>query len=194
MKSLEIQVPRLNKKLDTNTKEICKIKHENVKLKQALSLAVYNVDAREQYGCRENIRIHVVAEKLNSNNDDGEEVVADIAAELGIDINECDVQRAHTLGKKKKSPAGKPRQIIACFISYKKRNELLHAKKKLKGSKNYSKAILTQDLSPLRSKLLNYVKFECNDKVVLCHSMNGCIRMKKASGRVDEEGKDNGVR
>ena len=50
MKSLEIQVQRLNKKLDTNTKEIGKLKDENVKLKQALSLAVYNVDAVEQYG------------------------------------------------------------------------------------------------------------------------------------------------
>ena len=129
MKSIETQVQRLNKKLDTNTKEIGKLKNENIKLKQALSLAVYNVDALEQYGRRENIRIHGVAEKLNSNKDDGEEVVANIAAELGIDINECDIQRAHRLGKKKNSPGGKPRQIIARFISYKKRNELLHAKK-----------------------------------------------------------------
>ena len=164
MKSLEIQVQRLNKKLGTNTKEIGKLKHKNVKLKQALSLAVYNVDVLEQYGRRENIRIHGVAEKLNSNYDDGEEVVADIAAELGIDINECDIQRAHRLGKKKISPGGKPRQIITRFISYKKRNELLHAKKNLKGSKNYPKAFLTEDLTPLRSKLLNYVKYECNDK------------------------------
>ena len=84
---------------------------------------------------------------------------------------------------------GKPRQTFACFISYKKQNELLHAKKNLKGSKNYPKAFLTEDLTPLRSKLLNYVKYECNDKFVLCHSMNGRIRMKKASGRVDKEGK-----
>ena len=40
IKSLEIQVLRLNKKLDTNTKKIGKLKDKNVKLKQALSLAV----------------------------------------------------------------------------------------------------------------------------------------------------------
>ena len=51
--------------------------------------------------------------------DDGE-VVANIAAELGIDINKCDIQKAHKLGKKKKSPGGKQRQIITRFISYKK--------------------------------------------------------------------------
>ena len=49
MKSLHIQVQRLNKKLEANTKEIGKLKNENVKLKQALSLAVYNVGALEQY-------------------------------------------------------------------------------------------------------------------------------------------------
>ena len=119
MKSPKIQVQRLNKKLETNTKEIGKSKDENVKLKQALSLAVYNVDALEQYERRKNIRIHGVAEKINSNKDDGEEVVANIAGELGIDINECDVQSGHRLGKKKKSPGGKPQQISARFISHK---------------------------------------------------------------------------
>ena len=179
MKSLKIQVQRLNKKLETNTKEIGKSKDENYKLKQALSLAVYNVDALEQYGRRENIRIHGVAEKINSSKDDGEEVVANIAAELGIAVNECDIQRGHRLVKKKKSPGSKQRQIIVRFISYQKRNELLHAKKSLKGSKNYSTTFLTEDLTPLRLKLLNYVKYECNDKFVLCHSRNGRIRMKK---------------
>ena len=48
MKSLEIQVQRLNKKLETNTNEIGKLKEENVKLKQALSLVVYNIDRLEQ--------------------------------------------------------------------------------------------------------------------------------------------------
>ena len=88
--------------------------------------------------------------------------MANILAELDIDINKCDIQRAHKLGKEKKSPGGKLRLIIAHFSSYKKRNELLQAKKKkkLKGSKNYSKAFLTEDLTPLHSKLLNYVKYE----------------------------------
>ena len=90
-------------RVETNTKEIAKLRAENVKLKQALSLTVYNVDAPEQYGRRENIRIHGVAEKINRNKDEGEEVVANIAAELGI----------NRLCEKKKSLGGKLRQIIA---------------------------------------------------------------------------------
>ena len=61
---------------------------------------MYYVDALEPYGRPENIRIHGVAEKINSNKDDEEKLVASIAAKLGIDINECDIQRAHRLGKK----------------------------------------------------------------------------------------------
>ena len=70
----------------------------------------------------------------------------------------------------------------------------MQKKKKIKESKKYAKVFLTANLAPLRSILLNYVKCECNDKVVLRHSMNDRIRMKKASGRVVKEGKDNGVR
>ena len=117
---------------------------------------MYNVDRLEQYGRRKNIRIHGVAEKINSNKDDGEEVVANIAAELAIGINECAIQRAHRLGKKKKPP--KSRQIIARFISYKKRNELLHAKKKLKGSKNYPKTFLAKGPDPPTFKIIKLRK------------------------------------
>ena len=53
--------------------------------------------------------------------------MANIAAELGININERIIKRAHRLSEKKKSCGGKPKQIIARFISFKKRNEVLLA-------------------------------------------------------------------
>ena len=145
---------------------------------------MYNVDALEQYQRRENIHIRGVAEKANSNKDDGEEVMANISAELSIEINECNIQRAHRLVKNKKSSRGKLRKIA---------KQITACKKKFKESKKHAKVFLTANLTPLRLILLNYVKYECNDKFVLCHSMNGRIRMKKASGRVVKEGKDNGI-
>ena len=83
------------------------------------------------------------------------------------------------MGKKKKSPTGKPRPIIARFVSYKKRSEFLYAKKKLKENAIYKSAFITEDLTPLRVKLLRYAKEECEDNFVLCHAINGAIRMKK---------------
>ena len=70
---------------------------------------------------------------------------------------------------------------MARFVSYKKRSEFLHAKKKLKENAIYKSAFITEDLTPLRAKLLRYVKEECEDNFVLCHTMNDAIRMKKSA-------------
>ena len=48
MKKLESQVHELKAKLNDNNKEMLKLKAENIKLKQALSQHVFNVDAIEQ--------------------------------------------------------------------------------------------------------------------------------------------------
>ena len=81
--------------------ELSHVKCENEKLKQAFNLNIYKIDELEQYGRRENLRIHGVPES-NSKADDGEWVLFIIAEELDIDFNERDIQRAHRLGKKPK--------------------------------------------------------------------------------------------
>jgi len=129
---LQDEISGLKKTIKNNENEIGKLNFENAKLKQALLLNIFNVNAVEQYGRRENIRIHNVPEKAG-NHDDGEEIVLQIAEELGISIESHDIQRAHRLGKKKRSSTAKPRQIIARFVSYKHRNELLRAKSGIKG-------------------------------------------------------------
>ena len=48
---------------------------------------------------------------------------------------------------------------------------------------HFSNAFITEDLTPLRSKLLRYVEKECDNDFVLCHSRNGKIRMKKSAQR-----------
>ena len=44
---------KLEQHLTENTNEMGKLKVENINLKQALSLAVFNADSVEQYGYRE---------------------------------------------------------------------------------------------------------------------------------------------
>ena len=52
-------------------------------------------------------------------------------------------------------------------------------------------------MTPLRSKLLRYVKKECDNDFVLCHSYNGKIRMKKSAQKaglpLDKNGNDQGT-
>ena len=133
----------------------------------------------EEYGRRENIRIHNVAE-TDCDKDDGEDVVFEVANALDIELSELDLQRVHRIGKKKTSLA-KPRPVIVRFISYQKMNEFLFGKSKLKKNGILKNVFITEDLTSLRSKLLSYVKNKCNGDFVLCHTYNGKIRMKRSA-------------
>ena len=103
----------------------------------------------------------------------------------------------HRIGVKKTSRNAKPRPVIVRFVSYQKRNKFLFEKSKLKKSMHFGNAFIAEDLTPLRSKLLRYVKKECDNDFVLCHSYNGKIRMKKSTQKaglpLDKNGNDQGT-
>jgi len=125
----------------------------------------------QQYCRRENIRIHGIPESKGKK-DDGEEVVVELAEKLGVFIESYDIQRAHRLGRKR-SLRAKPRPIIARFVKYKHRNDILFSKSKLRdcNDEKYKNAFITEDLTSLRSKLLNYVKNDCEGKFVAIRIM-----------------------
>ena len=145
------EISYLKHEVVQNKLEISQLKVENEKLKQITNLSIYKIDELDQYNRRENLRIHGIQEN-DSNRDDGEEVVMKIAEELNIGITALDIQRAHRLGKRNSNSVAKPRPIIVRFISYKKRNEFMYAKSKLKNSLIYKNAYLTEDLTSLRAK------------------------------------------
>ena len=177
------KIQALKSELNKTKVELTYVKGLNTKLNQAINLNIYKQDELEQYNRRENLRIYGVPDS-NSRKDDGESVLFDIADKLGIELDEWDIQKAHRLGKKPKhnpnaqevSTTRKARPIIARFVNYKKRNEFVYAKSKLKSSERNSGVFITEDLTPLRNKLLNYVKNKCDDRFVLCHTLNGKIR------------------
>ena len=168
-------------------KEIVQVKKENERLKQAINLNIFANDDLDQYNRRENIRIYGVPE-ISGKKDDGEDVLFQIAEELNIELDEWDIQRCHRLGKKlfsnDKTNVGsyskkKPRPIIERLLSFKKRNEFLFSKSKMKASEKFPNIYLTEDLTQLRYKLQNYVKTKCGNKFVMCHTYNRKIRMKE---------------
>ena len=195
MKLLLQEIQEIKNELSESKEKLKKLRHENGVLKQAMNLFVTKMDELEQYGRRENIRIHGVRKK-NGNKDDGEEVLLDLAKQLKIELNPNDVQRVHRLGKKRLTMSTRPRPVIARFVNYKKRNEFIYAKSKLKDLESYTNAFITEDLTLLRSKLLHYIKTNCKN-FVLAHTINGKIRVKKSatcSGRILLEGeKDEGM-
>ena len=73
---------------------------ENAKLKQALNLTNFKFDNFERYSRRENLRIYNIPE-YDSNRDDGESHMINVAKAINVKLDQNDIQRAHRLGKKK---------------------------------------------------------------------------------------------
>ena len=92
----------LKEDLKVSNLKVKNLEIENARLKKATNLTLFKLDALEQYGRRENLRIYGVSE-INNNNDDGEDVVLRIAKFLQIDLQGIDIQRVHRLGKKQKT-------------------------------------------------------------------------------------------
>ena len=196
LKELVSEINKLRKALDDSKIEINKVKVENSRLKQIVNINLYKIDDLEQYGRRENMRIHGISESTDSVNDDGEKVILKMAKDLNIELKDSDIQRAHRLGRKRVNPNFRPRSIIIRFVSFKKRNEFFIAKSKLRNLKQYENAFISEDLTILKSRLLNYVKNECDDDFVLCHTRNGKIRMKRSAKKeklIKENEKDYGI-
>ena len=158
--------------------KLIKVKVENSRLKQIVNINLYKIDNLEQYGRRENMRIHRIPESTDSVDDDGEKVILKMEKDWNIELKDSDIQRAHRLGRKRINPNSRPRPIIIGFVCFEKRNELFFAKSKLRNLKQYENAFISEDLTILKSRLLNYVKNECDDNFV-CPTRNGKIRMKR---------------
>ena len=95
-------------------------------LKQTMNLNLYKMDDLEQYNRGENLKLYGISEKCN-NKDDGEDTLSQIAEVLDIKLDDFDIQRAHRLGTKRKSP----NHELCPVRSYKKRKEFMYSKANL---------------------------------------------------------------
>ena len=147
----------------------------------------YRNDDLGQYGRRESIRIHGVTPDLGK---DPEQIVLDIVKKIEetavddkgnkieIGLEKKHIQRCHFLGTSQN-------KIICRFIPFKKRMQILLNKKPINSAKTgrYKNIFIAEDLTPLRNRLLWYVKNHCKTKFKNLHTRNGVVRAKK-------EGKD----
>ena len=101
----------------------------------------------EVYQRRENLRFFGIKEEADMEEDAREVLVGFLKTELGMEnADQIEFQRVHRFGKRVSSN-GKPRQIIARFMKYPQREEVMSSARKLRG-KNFG-------ISPdLRSEIL----------------------------------------
>ena len=107
----------------------------------------------QQYSRRSSVRIFGVAEKSKENTD---QIACDIAQEhLGIQLLPDDIDRSHRVGKR----SGKnPRAIIVKFCSYRKRTEVMKARKSLKNTGITIQEDLTQQNVQLYTRTYKHPK------------------------------------
>ena len=131
IKDLKEEIKSLRDELNKSKKDLKMTQSENQRLKQALNLTIFKLDKLEQYGRRENIRIHNISESENEN-DDGADVLFKVADALKIELDERDIQRVHRIGAKKTSKKCEttPRYCTFCFFS--KTKPILFEKASLK--------------------------------------------------------------
>ena len=130
VKSLKNEIERTNHKAKH-------LEIKNERLKKSVNLSLFKIDALEQYGRCENLRIHGIPESKN-NQDLGEEIKLEIAKSLNVDLQSCEIQRAHRPRKKTTNNISKTRPIIVRFISHKKQNKILFAKSNLKNARIFT--------------------------------------------------------
>ena len=89
----------------------------------------------EVYQRRENLRFFGIKEEADTEEDAREVLVGFLKTELGMEnADQIEFQRVHRVGKCVSSN-GKPRQIIARFLKYPQREEVMSNARKLKGKK-----------------------------------------------------------
>ena len=107
-------------------------------------------DRLEQYSRRETTKVVGLKEEEG---EDTEQKVLDIFKAVGADITPADVSVVHRTGDRKR----KERPILVCFVSRKKRKEVMQ-KKVLKDKREYAGVYVFDDLTTLRAKMLYYLK------------------------------------
>ena len=78
-----------------------------------------------------------------------------VAEALSVEFNpDSKFRVVYELRKKKKGPKAKSRPVIVRFASYRKREEFMYKKSKLKLYPNFKGVCLSEDLTLLRARML----------------------------------------
>ena len=164
-----------------NTYMFCKCSGDTGKVKVALQKHDNRLDEIEQYSRRDNIVVHGLPEQ------DGEctnDVIIGVAAAAGVVITNSNISTSHRVGRPGNARDGKPRPIVARFVRRDTRTGFLRSKKKLKGHAAYNGMFLSEQLSPMRAKLLHAVKNDAD--TARTRTLDGKIFCTK---RADPDGK-----
>ena len=124
------------------------------RMQASLRCLTYENDALQQYSRRESVRILGIKQVNGETPQEIETKTLAVLNRTGVNIKPEDVAACHEVGK----PKDGKRAIIVRFVSRKKRAELMKAKKELNNINDMKGIFVNDDLTPLRARLLGYIK------------------------------------
>ena len=177
LKAFNVAVNEIIKPIN---EEIASLHCQVKMLKSKLTEVTTKANDNEQYSRRNNIRIFGLAE---TEGEDCYDVVLKLCQnDLDINVTRDELDRAHRVGKPKKSRDGQtsppPRAMIVKLAGHSVKMKFFRARRKL-GPK---RIFINEDLTKENHKLLLYVKKRCPEGVSV-YSVDGSI-MARTSDRV----------
>lgn len=159
--------------------ELETLKEGNEQLKKENKLLSEKLDDIEQYNRRNSVRVFGVGENKQENLES--EVLTVLNRQLGLSIVADNIDRCHRVGRFSKTNTN-PRGIIVKFTSYKYRDLVCKARRKLKGSG----ITIQEDLTVTRYRLLR----QAMDKFgkTKCWSMDGRIYTEYEQSKIRIKG------
>lgn len=124
------------------------------RLLSAVRVLTYENDRLQQYTRRESVRVFGVKQSDKETTEEVEQKVIKIFHDAGVEVGVDDIAAAHRVGKAVKGM----RPVIVKFVSRRKRNEIMKQKKQLKDKQEYKHVYINDDITPLRARMLGYIK------------------------------------
>jgi hypothetical protein len=145
---------RLSEKLAAVAAAAASTHPSQERLMSTIRRLTYENDRLAQYTRRESIRIAGIPQAQGETVEEVEAKAIKVLTDAGMEVVPEDLAAVHRVGK----PARGPRGILVKFVSRRKRREAMLVKKNLKGKDGYQRVFINDDLTPLRGRLLGYVK------------------------------------
>ena len=147
VKKIQVETIALKKENASLKQENKTLKKQVGELKSQVSKVAIAADSNEQYSRRNNLRISGIPITENENTDD---IVLQLANAVGVNLNYWDIDRSHRVGQMKSGT----RTLIVKFTSYRARQHLYAARKKLRDTEAYKNTYINEDITARRSKIL----------------------------------------
>ena len=168
----------LNEKVQKLESDNVKLRSENAELKSRVEKLEGAVEQAEQYSRRNLLRMSGIPEDPNESTDS---IVVEIATAISVDLDLSEIDRSHRVGKPR---AGRPRDIIIKFSTYRARQKLYKSRTLLK-DRGHRGVYINEDLTKHRNDLL-YKARQCvkSHSIKSAWSHDGIILIKDNNDRV----------